>query len=861
VVEEAESAVEPKIPIEQALAEWDRDQARPHAEAGEQERQEVLKRFPLEDWATLPLNRYALGVEEGDSFCWWMEFGTPHIGSIRGGSAKKHLIYRKSDGSGWYYVDRNRYPNVDAAWDAVRAGFVQAFDLAREGRWAEIGDIYPLSSANTLSGKALFSYFPDDLIPIFAHQAQEHFYRLLGGTGTIPSGAPGSRRLFEIAQQQPGFDGWSSTEIERFLYDWANPREAHRIVKVAPGEDAKYWDDCRTNGYICVGWDEVGDLREFSSKDEFRARFGETTTYTTEAKTTAKANELWTLIELEPGDIVIANKGTSRVLAVGTVIDPAYEWRPERTEFKHTVRIEWDESKARDIETIKSWGTVTVAKVPNAVYDRILRGFPDRGRTTGVPGPSTFPPDPIFEDVAEALDRKGQVILYGPPGTGKTYTASRFAVWWLRNLADAPDAGMVLGDPVVFQRAERDLTTAQLERRVWWVVANPAEWSWDRLFTEKTVDYRYGRLQKNYASLQPGDLVVGYQANPDKRIVAVARVSAGLHPVDGQPKISLEPLAQVPNGPTYDELTKDPVLSASEPIRNRNQGTLFALTGDEAAYVVSLLRERNPGLPELEQGESEVGPLTRVTFHPSYTYEDFVEGYRPVETTTGQLQLKLSDGIFKRVCRQALARPDQIYLLIIDEINRGNIPKIFGELITLLEMDKRGFTVLLPQSREPFQVPKNVRVIGTMNTADRSIKTLDAALRRRFAFIELMPDQEPLAGGLVDGLDLWVFLDGLNQRIAERVGREKQIGHSFLLRGSEPISEPDEFGRRFRTDILPLLQEYAYEDYGQLADFIGADLVDAKLQRLNQNKLEDPSELIAALKDHFQPKSDIDLQG
>jgi 5-methylcytosine-specific restriction protein B len=847
--------------MEQALEGWDRQGIRGYVDDAEHQRQEVLKRFPLEGWPDLPLDRYALGVEDPDTFCRWMEFYAPNMGSIRGGSAKKHLIYKKSDGSGWYYVDHNRYPSVDAAWEAVRGGFVQAFELAKAGRWGDIGELYPLNSATTLSGKSVYSYFPDELIPIYAHPAQEHFYRLLGGTGAIPSGVPGSRRLLELAQQQPGFRDWKPAEIERFLYTWADPRETRRIVKIAPGENAKFWDDCREGGYICVGWDEIGDLREFSSKDEYRVRFGEIFQYTTEAKATAKANEVWTLIELEPGDIVIANKGTSRVLAVGTVVEPAYEWRHERSEFKHTVRVEWDESKARDIDPIKSWATVTVAKVPNAVYERILRV--SRGRIDLIDGSrlSIFPPDPVFGDMAEALDRKGQLILYGPPGTGKTYTASRFAVWWLRSLANASDAGLVLGDPTAFRRAEGDLATTQLERRVWWVVANPTEWSWDRLFVDKTVDYRYGRLQRNYQSLLPGDLVVGYQANPDKRIVALARVTAGLHQVDGEQKISLEPVAKVQNGPTYDELTKDSILSVSEPIRNRNQGTLFALTTDEASYLVSLLRDRNTGLPELEQGESEVGPLTRVTFHPSYTYEDFVEGYKPVEATTGQLQLKLTDGIFKRVCRQAQTRPDQIYLLVIDEINRGNIPKIFGELITLLEMDKRGLAVLLPQSREPFQVPRNVRVIGTMNTADRSIKTLDAALRRRFAFIELMPEQEALAGGLVDGLDLWVFLDGLNQRIAEQVGREKQIGHSFLLEEGEPISDPEEFARRFRHEILPLLQEYAYEDYAQLADFVGPDLVDAKKQRLNQNKLQDAGELIAALKEHFQPKSDLDQLG
>jgi 5-methylcytosine-specific restriction enzyme B len=141
-----------------------------------------------------------------------------------------------------------------------------------------------------------------------------------------------------------------------------------------------------------------------------------------------------------------------------------------------------------------------------------------------------------------------------------------------------------------------------------------------------------------------------------------------------------------------------------------------------------------------------------------------------------------------------------------------------------------------------------------MNTADRSIKLLDAALRRRFAFIELMPDTKPLTGGKVGDLDLVQFMAGLNARIAATEGREKQIGHSFLLTDAgEPVSSPEEFAQRFRYEILPLLQEYSYEDYAELESYLGPALVNVREQSLNADVLSAPSDLVEALRVQFQP--------
>lgn len=157
------------------------------------------------------------------------------------------------------------------------------------------------------------------------------------------------------------------------------------------------------------------------------------------------------------------------------------------------------------------------------------------------------------------------------------------------------------------------------------------------------------------------------------------------------------------------------------------------------------------------------------------------------------------------------------YILIIDEINRGNISKILGELITLLEPSKRkgeseALEVTLPYSQEPFSVPNNLYIIGTMNTADRSIALLDTALRRRFEFIEMMPDSSVLENESCDGVDLCRLLDSINKRISFLLDREHQIGHSYLLN----VGSLENLRAAFSKKILPLLQEYFYDDYAKI---------------------------------------------
>lgn len=818
-----------------ALNTWDREATGKHVAEATALRQEFVNRFPKSAWPSMPVEDYALGQGNNDVVSYWLEFKTKPVASMSGGSAYKHLIFKRAAEDVWKYP--KEYTSIEEAWGAVRTGFVEILDLASEGQFDETDDVKVLTGAQAVRAKLLYLYFPDELIPVTSKEAIDHFLQSLGET-PLPSVVRANRQLLAALRAVPELTGLSTQELGYFVYHWNDPRTSIKIVKIAPGELAKYWEDCRKNSYICVSWDEVGDLAEFESKEAFLEVFRQHFPYNgAEAVVSRKANELWTLRELQPGDKVIANRGTSEVVAVGTVNDVGYKWRPDREEYRHTVGVDWDTSAARVIPPVKAWAMTTVSKVSAALYRNIL----------GASAPiitKTIEPERIYLKLEEALERRGQAVLYGPPGTGKTYTARRAAVWLLEGGSSNEHATALLSDEAALVEREKQLSLSRgPSRRVWLVVANPSHWSWHTLFAEKTVDYKFGRLQRNYPNVRAGDLVVGYEATPTKRIVALARVT-GEYDAQETPYITLEPVTPVDNGLTYEELQADPVLAESEPMKCRCQGTLFALSPVEADHLLALLGERDPRVASV--AAPSVQRLTSITFHPSYAYEDFVEGFRPRQTAEDKMSLVLVDGVFKRVCDAARAHPHTRYVVMIDEINRGNIPKIFGELITLIEKDKRGFTAQLPQSGVNFAVPPNVLIIGTMNTADRSVQLLDTALRRRFTFLELLPESDLLQGVTAGGLALDTFLDELNQQIRQRFGREKQIGHALFFHGGGIVDTPAAFASMFHYELLPLLQEYLYDDYTELRSLLG-DVIDAASQRIAADVEDDPDALCAKL--------------
>lgn len=403
--------------------------------------------------------------------------------------------------------------------------------------------------------------------------------------------------------------------------------------------------------------------------------------------------------------------------------------------------------------------------------------------------------------------------------------------------------------------------------KMWSIVSMPVgEIRNETLFNE---NWNKCKIVKDFIDIKVGDMVIGYESTPMKQIVTIFRVSAEQ---DGE-RIYFEKLEEC-----YSSSIDFATLNAWFKLKKKEyfsitQGSLFKLTKTEYEFIIDLIHRENP-VPTAKKNKDEyskekfldqvymteakydrlVAVLTRkkniilqgapgvgktyaakrlaysimgekdddriefVQFHQNYSYEDFMMGYKPVEDG-----FELKYGIFYRFCQKAANHPDKDYFFIIDEINRGNMSKIFGELLMLIEADYRETKTTLAYNGLSFSVPKRLHIIGMMNTADRSLAMIDYALRRRFSFFDMEPGfdsegfikyQEAFANDTFN--TLIDRIKELNREIAndKSLGKGFCIGHSYFCNTKECTNEWMQDVIDF--DILPMLAEYWFDDTDKL---------------------------------------------
>lgn len=596
-----------------------------------------------------------------------------------------------------------------------------------------------------------------------------------------------------------------------------NQQKSRKFWLYAAGEKSYKWNDFYKESIMALGWDNLGNLKNYHSQDEIAQELQKYSSKDSYPKNDSKAN--WEFAnKMDIGDIVYVKQGLEPILLGRGIIESDYIYDNTRNEYKSIRKVRWTHNGIYNVDfnelDIKQWNQKTLTDISENKYKDFCKKI-----------------EKIFNNNAkEDKNMNSQPlnqILYGPPGTGKTYNTVIKAMEIINDKKyDSVDYEQYKDLKKQFdnlkQQGQIEFVTFHqsysYEEFVEGIKPYIPEWGnveennrfigQDGIFKRIAKDALYSSLTLNnnnnndseffyriiekFKEEYPIGSILQTQENNNFEIVSYTETSIRIQPVtEKRSKLSI----------SYQPLEEMYLLNKKNKISTRKE-------------LEIAMNDRYKGL------SSYYLPILKII-------EDFKLDDKNIKQGK-EFKEKLIKEFYQN--KMVLKKNNELrYVLVIDEINRGDVSKIFGELITLIEEDKRigenhQMTVTLPYSRETFGVPYNLYIIGTMNTADRSIALLDTALRRRFDFEEMMPTPELLSEN-VEGVDLAQLLTQINDRIKKDYDKDHQIGHSYLM----GVKNKEQLERAYKNRILPLLNEYFYNDIDTVAKILNCNSKEVNL--------------------------------
>lgn len=625
------------------------------------------------------------------------------------------------------------------------------------------------------------------------------------------------------------------------------------------GEKSYKWDEFYKDGIMAIGWDYLGDLTKYSSQEEIADKITKEENKTQYPKNDSKAN--WEFAkDMQIGDIVYVKKGLQDALIGRGIVKSDYIYDANRSEYKSIRKVEWTHNDTYSVDfnvlDIKQWNQKTLTEISQSKYKDFHLKIEDIFMNKQTEGKLNN------SQVNIPLNQ----ILYGPPGTGKTYNTVVKAMEIIGsnsvNMKDEKGNFKTSYSFDEYKKLKEEFDNYKNKGQIEFVTFHQS-YSYEE-FVEGIKPYipEWGTTD-NADVKYIGENGIFKEICKNARQIKTDKTS---HKID----FSRTRIFKMSLGANWENETEDIYnycltnnvvalgwgddkdfsgCNTSEEFKN--------LDSTWGAKAVEIFKNwmRVGDIILISNGNSNIKAIAQITGEYEYHNDREIRycQFRNVNWLYNGDDIPVAKFYDKKLSQQAIygfynkdkegkddynssintnvlneiitgninSVEEKPYILIIDEINRGDVSKIFGELITLIEEDKRignkyQMKTILPYSKESFGVPNNLYIIGTMNTADRSIALLDTALRRRFDFEEIMPRPELLGGKVVEGINLQTLLTRINERITNKYDRDHQIGHSYLM----GVNTKEQLERAYKNRILPLLNEYFYNESKTVAEIL-----------------------------------------